>query len=230
MIARVGVLVLTASHLGFALVSPDGTGRLPAMGWNSWNEYNCGINETVFLTVGNLLISLGLKDLGYTYVNIDDCWSDKVNQRDISTGKIRPDVAKFPQGIKHTAEEVHKLGLKLGIYSDAGTLTCGGYAGSLNHEAVDAATFAEWGIDCECAPFVSLDFLADQYQTSSTTIVMYPTSGMMIIVGGLRTGLEGLQQRTKLLADQATLPSQCQCRHHPDMTGQPRRHSSVTRP
>lgn len=132
-----------------ALVSPDGhTGRLPAMGWNSWNEYQCSIDEALFLEIGNLLVSLGLKNLGYNYINIDDCWSDKVNQRDSSTGKIRPDAEKFPQGLKHTADEIHKLGLKLGIYSDAGTLTCAGYAGSLGYEQVDAQTFAEWGIDC----------------------------------------------------------------------------------
>ena len=132
-----------------ALVSKDEvTGRLPAMGWNSWNEYECAINETVFLAVGELLVSLGLKDLGYNYVLIDDCWSDKETQRDNVTGKIVPDYEKFPQGIGHTADEVHKLGLKIGIYGDAGSLTCGGYAGSLGHEGLDARTFAEWGIDC----------------------------------------------------------------------------------
>lgn len=132
-----------------ASVSRDGlTGRLPAMGWNSWNEYECAINETVFLNVGELLISLGLKKLGYNYVNIDDCWSDKEKRRDNVTGKILPDYQKFPQGIKHTADEIHKLGLKLGIYGDSGTSTCGGFVGSLGHEELDAKTFAEWGIDC----------------------------------------------------------------------------------
>ena len=145
--ALVGLGLLTHS---FALVSQDGhTGRLPAMGWNSWNEYACAINETVFLEVGGLLHTLGLKELGYTYVNIDDCWSNKTHQRDNITGQIIPDSVKFPNGIKHTADEIHKLGLKLGIYSDAGDTTCGGYAGSLEHEALDAETFADWGIDCE---------------------------------------------------------------------------------
>lgn len=104
-----------------AIESPDGTGRLPAMGWNSWNEYGCNINEEVFVEVGELLVSLGLKDLGYEYVNIDDCWSDKVLRRDNSTHKIIVDSEKFPNGISHVAERVHELGLKLGIYSDAGT-------------------------------------------------------------------------------------------------------------
>ncbi|CAN9253493.1 unnamed protein product [Alternaria alternata] len=140
----VGLALVGSSY---ALVSRDGTGRLPAMGWSSWNEYECAINETVFLDTGALLISLGLKDLGYNYVNIDDCWSDKAYQRDNVTGKIRPDYIKFPNGIKHTADEIHKLGLKIGIYGDAGDKTCGGYAGSLGHEQVDAKTFADWGID-----------------------------------------------------------------------------------
>ncbi|KAI4705869.1 hypothetical protein J4E81_000754 [Alternaria sp. BMP 2799] len=141
---------LALAGSGFSLVSQDGqTGRLPAMGWSTWNEYECAINETVILEVAELLISLGLKDLGYNYVNIDDCWSDKSNQRDNGTGRIRPNYAKFPGGIKHTADEVHKLGLKVGIYGDAGDTTCGGYAGSLGHEQIDAKTFADWGIDCK---------------------------------------------------------------------------------
>ncbi|PVI01550.1 glycoside hydrolase family 27 protein [Periconia macrospinosa] len=117
------------------------------MGWNSWNEYGCDISESIFQKVGSLIVSLGLKDLGYNYVNIDDCWSNKTHQRDNSTGRIQPDYNKFPGGIKRLADDIHDLGLKLGIYSDAGTLTCAGYAGSLEHEVVDAATFAEWGID-----------------------------------------------------------------------------------
>jgi alpha-galactosidase len=103
-----------------ALVSAHGTGRLPAMGWNSWNEYACNITEDVFLRVSDLLVDLGLKDLGYNNVNIDDCWSNKDLRRDNATGKIIPDYVKFPQGIKGLAEKVHAKGLKLGIYSDAG--------------------------------------------------------------------------------------------------------------
>ena len=112
-------LVLTGQAV--ALVGRDGTGRLPAMGWNSWNEYGCDIKETDFIKVGQLLISLGLKDLGYEYVNIDDCWSDKQKRRDPTTKEILPDQTKFPQGISHTAQVIHSLGLKLGIYSDAGS-------------------------------------------------------------------------------------------------------------
>jgi alpha-galactosidase len=103
-----------------ALVSPNGIGRLPAMGWNSWNEYGCNIKEEVFVTVARELIALGLKDLGYQYVNIDDCWSDKQRRRDPTTKELIPDKQKFPRGINYTVEQIHSLGLKLGIYSDAG--------------------------------------------------------------------------------------------------------------
>ena len=91
------------------------------MGWNSWNEYGCDIKDSDFTKVGELLISLGLKDVGYEYVNIDDCWSDKEKRRDATTKEIIPDAIKFPQGISHTAEVIHSMGLKLGIYSDAGS-------------------------------------------------------------------------------------------------------------
>jgi alpha-galactosidase len=122
------------------------------MGWNSWNKYQCNVNETVIVNVANAISSSGLKDLGYHYVNIDDCWALK--QRDNTTQRIVPDPVKFPNGIKGVADKVHALGLKLGIYSDAGTNTCAGYPGSYGYEQIDAETFSEWGIDylkvCVC--------------------------------------------------------------------------------
>ena len=130
-----------------ALVSPDGVGKLPALGWNSWNEFHCDINATVFETIAQRMVDLGLKDAGYVYVNIDDCWSDKDVRRDPATNAILPNSTRFPDGIAGLADKVHSLGLKLGIYSDAGTSTCAGYAGSLGYEAIDAATFADWGVD-----------------------------------------------------------------------------------
>jgi alpha-galactosidase len=105
-----------------ALVSPSNVGRLPAMGWNSWNEYGCNINESIFVTTAQKLVSTGLRDLGYVYVNVDDCWSDKVKKRDAKTKQIIPDASKFPKGISNTAAQIHALGLKMGIYGDAGML------------------------------------------------------------------------------------------------------------
>ncbi|KAK6338918.1 hypothetical protein TWF696_009719 [Orbilia brochopaga] len=121
-------------------------GRLPAMGFNSWNCFYEDINEEKFLTAAREIVDLGLRDLGYTYVNIDDGWSDKKVWRD-KDNRIAVDYRKFPDGIKGLADKVHGMGLKLGIYSDRGTKTCASYPGSMDYEEIDAKTFADWGID-----------------------------------------------------------------------------------
>ncbi|KAL0638311.1 hypothetical protein Q9L58_002613 [Maublancomyces gigas] len=140
-------LLVSFSSVTLALVSKDGvTGKLPALGWNSWNAFRCDINEDKFLTAGRKLIELGLDKAGYQYVNIDDCWSVKTG-RDPKTNRIIPDLSKFPDGIDGTAKKIHDMGLKIGIYSDAGKTTCGGYPGSLYFEDIDAEAWAEWGID-----------------------------------------------------------------------------------
>ncbi|KAI1245158.1 hypothetical protein MGN70_012048 [Eutypa lata] len=123
-----------------ALILPDGVGRLPALGWSSWNAYGCEIDESSFLDTANAM------DAGYEYVNIDDCWSVQ-DSRDSETQQIIPDPERFPDGISGLAKKIHDLGLKLGIYSSAGTMTCAGYPASIGYESIDAATFAAWGID-----------------------------------------------------------------------------------
>lgn len=92
------------------------------------------------------MVDLGFKDAGYEYVVLDDCWSVK-DHRDPVTSRLVPDTKKFPDGMSGTADQVHALGLKYGMYSSAGTMTCGRYPGSLGYEAIDAETFAEWGVD-----------------------------------------------------------------------------------
>ncbi|MDY6367113.1 MAG: glycoside hydrolase family 27 protein [Clostridia bacterium] len=116
----------------------------PAMGWNSWNTFTENINEQLILDTAKVLIDSGLKDAGYEYVVIDDCWSKK--ERD-ENGKLVADPEKFPHGIKYVADKIHEMGLKFGMYSCAGTLTCAGYPASYDHEFTDAQTFAEWGVD-----------------------------------------------------------------------------------
>jgi len=120
-------------------------GRLPALGWNTWNAYRREISEEKVFAAAQTFVTLGLREAGYEYVNIDDCWA-LLNRDPITTEQV-PDPSKFPRGIKALADDIHSLGLKLGIYSDAGTLTCAGYPGSLDYEAVDAATWQSWGID-----------------------------------------------------------------------------------
>jgi alpha-galactosidase len=121
--ANLGLSVPVMAATAAAIVSPDGTGRLPALGWNSWNEYACDISEEVFIRVADLFVEYGLQDLGYEYVNIDDCWSNRELRRDNVTGRIIPDYVKFPNGIHGLAEQIHARGLKLGIYGDAGMTT-----------------------------------------------------------------------------------------------------------
>ncbi|KAI1332841.1 glycoside hydrolase family 27 protein [Xylariaceae sp. FL0255] len=129
-----------------ALVWPDGTARVPALGWNSWNAYGCDVNETKVLDAAQALIDLGLKDLGYEYVNIDDCWSEKTG-RDPTTNQLLPNTTLFPDGISGLADKIHDMGLRIGIYSSAGTETCAGYPASIGYETLDAETWAAWGID-----------------------------------------------------------------------------------
>ena len=92
--------------------------------------------------MAGLIVDYGFKDLGYEYVLIDDCWSNGRN----STGHLQVNEAKFPNGMQHVTDRIHSLGLKAGIYGDAGNWTCGGYEGSLGHEEIDANTWASWGV------------------------------------------------------------------------------------
>ncbi|HEX5840327.1 MAG TPA: glycoside hydrolase family 27 protein [Anaerolineales bacterium] len=117
----------------------------PPLGWNSWNTFGHAINETIVRETADTLISTGLRDLGYNYIVIDDCWSIK-DRRD-GNGDLIPDPEKFPSGMKALAEYVHDRGFKLGIYSDAAEKTCAGYPGSLGFEDQDAKLWASWGID-----------------------------------------------------------------------------------
>ncbi len=118
--------------------------KKPPMGWNTWNTFGPDINEKLFLETADLIASLGLRDAGYEYVVIDDCWS--LSDRD-ENGRLVADPAKFPHGMKYVADYVHSKGLKFGMYSCCGTLTCAGYPGSYDYEYIDAETFAEWGVD-----------------------------------------------------------------------------------
>ena len=118
--------------------------RKPPMGWNTWNTFGPDISETLIMESARAMVDTGLKDAGYEYIVIDDMWSLK--ERD-ANGRLQPDPAKFPHGMKYLSDYVHSLGLKFGMYSCGGYLTCGGHPGSYGHEWEDAKTFAEWGVD-----------------------------------------------------------------------------------
>lgn len=115
----------------------------PPMGWNSWNKFKCDVSERLIREQADAMVASGMKAAGYTYIVIDDCWQ---KSRD-ADGNIQADPERFPSGIKALADYVHSKGLKFGIYSDAGSLTCGGRPGSAGHEFQDARQYARWGVD-----------------------------------------------------------------------------------
>ncbi|RHZ58412.1 hypothetical protein CDV55_100409 [Aspergillus turcosus] len=116
----------------------------PPMGFNNWARFMCDLNETLFLETASAMISTGLLEAGYNRLNLDDCWMAYDRAPNSS---LQWNTTKFPHGIPWLAHHLKSLGFHLGIYQDAGNLTCGGYPGSFGHEALDAQTFAAWGID-----------------------------------------------------------------------------------
>ncbi|MBN2412974.1 glycoside hydrolase family 27 protein [candidate division KSB1 bacterium] len=115
----------------------------PPMGWNSWNKFGCDVSEKMIMEMADAMVSSGMKDAGYQYIVIDDCWQvGRDNQ-----GNIVPDPERFPSGMKVLGDYIHSIGLKFGIYSDAGILTCGERPGSRGYEYQDARSYAGWGVD-----------------------------------------------------------------------------------
>lgn len=136
----------------------------PPMGWNSWNKFACNIDEGKIRGIADAMAASGLKDAGYQYVIIDDCW-----QKDrAADGTIQADPERFPSGIKALADYIHSKGLKFGIYSDIGVKTCGGRPGSRGYEFQDARTWAAWGVD-----YVKVDwcYTGSSEASSSYTIM-----------------------------------------------------------
>jgi alpha-galactosidase len=115
----------------------------PPMGWNSWNKFACNVSEKLLKETADAMVSTGMRDAGYQYIIVDDCWQIS---RD-SMGFIVADPQKFPSGIKALTDYIHSKGLKFGIYSCAGTKTCAGRPGGRGHEFQDAYMYAKWGVD-----------------------------------------------------------------------------------
>jgi alpha-galactosidase len=117
--------------------------KAPPMGWNSWNKFGCNVSETLVREVADAMVSSGMKDAGYQYIVIDDCWQVGRDAK----GNIVPDPERFKGGMKALADYVHSKGLKFGLYSDAGAKTCEGRPGSNGFEVEDARQYAAWGVD-----------------------------------------------------------------------------------
>jgi alpha-galactosidase len=157
------------------LVGGAGTARsetlaaTPPMGWNSWNHFGAKVTDRDIRRAADAIVSTGMRDAGYVYVNIDDGWQGK---RD-ATGNIQPN-SKFPN-MKALSDYVHSKGLKLGIYSSPGPKTCGGYAGSYGHEQEDANTYAAWGVDFlkyDLCSYMDIMKLHDPHQDPRTALAM----------------------------------------------------------
>jgi alpha-galactosidase len=148
MYRKLFLLILLISSLSAAALAQDNAvskslALTPPMGWNSWNKFGCNVSDELVRGMADTIVKSGMKDAGYQYIVIDDCWQVS---RDAS-GNIVADAQRFPNGIKALADYVHSLGLKFGIYSDAGSLTCQKRPGGLGHEYQDAIMYASWGVD-----------------------------------------------------------------------------------
>ena len=138
LLSAVALLSLSAAAQKF-----DRLALTPPMGWNSWNKFHCEVSETLIMKAADAMISSGMKDAGYEYIVIDDCWQVSRDEN----GEIVCDPERFPHGMKYVADYVHSKGLKFGIYSSAGTVTCQRRPGGFGHEYQDARTYARYGVD-----------------------------------------------------------------------------------
>lgn len=146
------IAILGTSVLCNVYALDNGLMKTPPMGWNSWNVFHENINETQIKEIADVMVSSGMKDAGYVYLNLDDNWM--ATSRDAS-GNLRADPTRFPSGMKALGDYIHGKGLKFGIYGDRGNRTCHHFnnniantqSGSYGNEERDAKTFASWGVD-----------------------------------------------------------------------------------
>ncbi|WP_169985095.1 cellulose binding domain-containing protein [Microbispora sp. H10836] len=166
-----GVLIAVPIALqGQATALDNGVARTPPMGWNSWNTFGCNISETLIKQMADAIVNSGLRDLGYQYVVVDDCWMNSTRD---SAGNLQANASRFPSGMKALGDYLHAKGLKFGIYQAPLDKTCAQYfssypgaTGAQGHEAQDARQFAAWGVDYLkydwCSPSGTID---DQVRT-----------------------------------------------------------------
>lgn len=145
-LAAAAIALVAAPRAGRAQVRrlDDSLARTPPMGFNTWNKFGCNVSEDLIRGIADAMVASGMRDAGYQYVVIDDCWQVA---RDSATGRIVPDAQRFPNGMRALADYVHSIGLKFGLYTDAGRRTCEGRPGSYRSYELDARTYAEWGVD-----------------------------------------------------------------------------------
>ncbi len=137
-------LAYTQVHIDEKEKYSNNVALTPPMGWSSWNTFRNSIDEKLITETADALVKTGLKDAGYVYVNLDDCWQSSMRT---ANGTLQGDLTRFPRGIKPLIEDINEKGLKVGLYTSNGTLTCEDLPASLYNEATDADTLAEWGVE-----------------------------------------------------------------------------------
>jgi alpha-galactosidase len=140
---KIFTLLLAVIALSASAQKTPNLALTPPMGWNSWNKFGCDVSEKLIKDMADVMVNSGMKDAGYQYIVIDDCWQISRDDK----GNIIADPERFPSGIKALADYIHSKGLKFGIYSCAGTKTCAGRPGGWDHEILDANQYAAWGVD-----------------------------------------------------------------------------------
>ena len=168
----------------------------PPMGWNSWNTFGNDISDELIRTTARAMKDKGYLDAGYRYIVIDDCWS--LMERD-AQGRLVPDPAKFPHGMKALSDYVHDLGFLFGMYSCAGVRTCAGYPSSFDHEFIDAKTFADWGVDYLKYDFCNFPSSAEGKNRYATMSMALKASGRDILFAACNWGVDKPWQWMKSL-------------------------------
>ena len=168
----------------------------PPMGWNSWNTFGNDISDELIRTTARAMKDKGYLDAGYRYIVIDDCWS--LMERD-AQGRLVPDPAKFPHGMKALSDYVHDLGFLFGMYSCAGVRTCAGYPSSFDHEFIDAKTFADWGVDYLKYDFCNFPSSAEGKNRYATMSMALKASGRDILFAVCNWGVDKPWQWMKSL-------------------------------
>ncbi|KAK4699774.1 alpha-galactosidase, partial [Phenoliferia sp. Uapishka_3] len=141
---RTSTTLALLSAIGFTAAKDNGVGVLPALGWNTWNTFSSSIDAALIIESAQAMVDSGLSKLGYEYINIDDTWQETSR---MANGTLSYNTTKFPDGFNTVTDQIHALGLKAGLYSTAGSLTCGGFPASLGYETEDATSYANWGFD-----------------------------------------------------------------------------------
>ena len=166
----------------------NGVALTPPMGWASWNLFRHNINEDLIKEIAKAMHDAHLDELGYQYVNVDDCWMSSYRTSD---GKLQSDKTTFPSGMKALVDAVNSYGLKMGIYTSNGTLTCEDLPSSLYHERTDAETFAEWGVEYFKYDFCHNEAIPTSAPEIDKIMIANPRTGEEITIQAEEAQLRG---------------------------------------